>query len=159
MIAMLTGGGDSWRSQEKRNWLVRPPFSEHPPLALSFDAPSIGLMFAVWSLLALIGQSISLSEMATTLSQYHWWALQSATGNLALDCDAGLVVGAILSLAGGLLMFRRRCGGKGLVISGLTLGIVCQIAYMVPFHVTGIWLVGQATGIAVLALFCLGGGE
>jgi hypothetical protein len=56
-------------------------------------------------------------------------------------------------------MFRRRCGGKGLVISGLTLGIVCQIAYMVPFHVTGIWLVGQETGIAVLALFCLGGGE
>jgi hypothetical protein len=94
-----------------RNWLVRPPFSENPPITLRFDASSVGLLFAVWSLLALIQQSVALGETASALSAFSWQALSSATGAPLLCSDAGFVVEAVLSLVGGLLMFRRRLGG------------------------------------------------
>lgn len=61
-----------------RNWLVRPPFSENPPITLRFDASSVGLLLAVWSLLALIQQSVALGETASALSAFSWQALSYA---------------------------------------------------------------------------------
>jgi len=51
------------------NVLVRPPVADNPPLALRFDAPSIGLRFAVCSPLGLMGASISLGQMVEPFSK------------------------------------------------------------------------------------------
>ncbi|MGC2191824.1 MAG: hypothetical protein WA751_05780 [Candidatus Dormiibacterota bacterium] len=68
------------------------------------------------------------------------------------------MVGAVLSLVGGLLMFRRRREGKSLVVYGLVLGIACQIANLVVFRPQGpnlLDLVAGIAGVSVLVLFYL----
>ncbi len=88
-------------------------------------------------------------------SGFHWQSLQFSGGALFFFSSAGLEVGAILSLLGGVLMFRRRPAGKSLVIYGLCLGIASQLANLVPFHDPGLDIVGQLAGVTILVLFYL----
>jgi hypothetical protein len=138
-----------------RNFLVSPPFAEKSPPFVRFDTASVGLFFAAWSALGLISQSISFQQEASALSAFHWQVLQTSMGAVSLASSAALVVGAVLSLVGGVLMFRREGAGKSLVIYGLFLGIASQIAILVPFDGPGIDVVGQLAGTAILVLFYL----
>ncbi|MGB9484265.1 MAG: hypothetical protein WCB86_10270 [Candidatus Dormiibacterota bacterium] len=137
-----------------RNWLVRPPYSENPPAALSFDAHGIGLLFAIWSLLVLIEQSLLFGQLLVSIGG-PFQMLQTAEGNLIVDSQAGLVVGAVVSLVGGVLMYRRRRLGRSLVVYGLLLGVACQIANLVAWRPPLISVVEGVTGIAILGLFYL----
>ena len=138
-----------------RNFLVSPPFAEKVPASVRFDTASVGLFFAAWSALGLIQESISFQQVATALSAFHWQSLQTSLGALMFFPSAGLEVGAVLSLVGGVLMFRLNRAGKTFVICGLWLGVASDLANLVPFHEPGIDILAQLAGIAVLVLFYL----
>jgi hypothetical protein len=57
-----------------RNFLS-PPFAGKSPASIRFDTSSVGLFFAAWSALGLIGQSISFQQVASALSVFHWQSL------------------------------------------------------------------------------------
>lgn len=138
-----------------RNFLVSPPFAEKVPARVRFDTASVGLFFAAWSALGLIQQSISFQSVAVAVSAFHWQLLPTSLGAVMFFSSAGLEVGAVLSLVGGVLMFKLNRAGKTLVISGLCLGVASDLANLVPFHEVGIGIVGELAGIAVLVLFYL----
>ncbi|MGC1184513.1 MAG: hypothetical protein WBA31_05080 [Candidatus Dormiibacterota bacterium] len=138
-----------------RNFLVSPPFAENLPNRVRFDTASVGLFFAGWSALLLISQSISFEQVATVSSAFHWESLQFSGSALFFFCSAGLELGWVLSLLGGVLMFRVHRAGKGLVIYGLLLGLASQLASLLPYDDPAIDIVGELAGIAVLVLFYL----
>lgn len=138
-----------------RNFLVSPPFAEKVPASVRFDTASVGLFFAAWSVLVLISQSISFQQVTAVSSVFHWESLQFSGGALFFFCSAGLELGAVLSLLGGVLMFRLHRGGKSMVVSGLLLGLASQLANILPYHTPAIDIVGQLANIATIVLFYL----
>jgi hypothetical protein len=136
-----------------RNFLVSPPFAEKVPARIRFDTASVGLFFAAWSALGLIEQSISFQQVV--LTDFQWTELQTSLSALILLSSVGLEVGAVLSLVGGLLMFRLHRGGKTLVVCGLMVGIASDIANMVAYRLPAIDIVAQVAGTAILFLFYL----
>ncbi len=88
-------------------------------------------------------------------AQARWSALGTGSGHEIEGSAVVLVVGALITVAGGTLMYVGRGTGKGLVICGLFLGIVAQAAEILAYRLTGIDLVSPFTGMATLLLFYL----
>ncbi len=72
---------------------------------------------------------------------------------MQLGGEAGLVLGAILSLAGGLWMFAGRSWGRKLVVAGVLLGIADQIVLLFPLTYDAWYYSENAIGTGELLLF------
>lgn len=136
------------------NLIGRLAGAQNAPLRLSFDARSMGLFFAIWSLLNLIGSALQLGQQVVQYSPFTRVVLATMTDGLILGSQMVLVVGAMASLVGGWRMYRGRSRGRSLVLAGLLLGIAGTVVIWVAFRVGGLELLDQLPGVGFLLLYC-----
>jgi hypothetical protein len=109
--------------------LVNPPFATDPPFKISIDARIIGLVIAILS--ALVGLLVFLTLLALLGVGY-----QSSYGSLyvldLVDVVLNLIADA-LGLIGGIQMLRGNPGGRRLVVYGLALAFIIQVALGLGF--------------------------
>ena len=118
-----------WRMAAPLEALVNPPFASDPPIKISLDARIIGLVIAVLS--ALVGLLVLLTLLALLGIGY-----QASYGSIFIldlvDVLLNLLADA-LGLIGGIQMLRGNAAGRRLVVYGLALAFVMQVALGLGF--------------------------
>ncbi|HUY98354.1 MAG TPA: hypothetical protein VMW47_12180 [Verrucomicrobiae bacterium] len=134
-----------------RATLLNPPFAQDPPLKLSVNARTLGLVIAV---LAGLGVLVEVVGLLGVLSLGVAYAASGFAG-IAFVAIVGLVLdlaAAVLSLTGGWRMSQGQASGKPLVIYGLAIGFAGEIVVGVGYESLGNALVGMVVLFAIYYL-------
>jgi hypothetical protein len=133
------------------NALVQPRFAANPPLGLRFDARSIGVVAVGFSLLSIGGQATLAENSLAGAVQSHWAGIFFPGWEFLITfAPIVALLGGLLSLWGGLSMWRGLPSGKVWVVAGLGLGILSDIG--VAVGVAPFWPAIVASSLGVIAL-------